>query len=153
LLANVLLPALMFLPPAIAAVLLCEIVVYWLFLRRQHRLWRVVRIVVIVNLISTLFGWFVYPAATAIPSPNPMAVVKIPSNESPEERGTARRAITLHCVVACGLSIVIEGLALLVFGREFPWRRLAIPLVASNVLSYLVMWIIFLAVTGRSFFD
>jgi hypothetical protein len=148
--ANVLLPALLFFPPALVIVLGSEVAVYWWLFRRDHRFGRVVRVVVLVNLVSTLLGWVFYPPATAIPPPNPMAAVRIPSDESPEETATARTAITGVFAEACGWSILIEGIALAVVGREFAWRRSVVALVASNVLSYSLLWACFLAITGRA---
>lgn len=139
----------MFLPPAVLAVLVCEVGVYWLLFRSGHRFWRVVRVVVFVNAASSLFGWLVYPPATALPSPHPMAVVAIRSDESPEDRATAQRVLTERFAMACVLSIIVEGLALLSFRWEFAKQRLAIALVVSNVLSYVVMLGSYLAVTGR----
>jgi hypothetical protein len=147
--ANVILPALLFMPPAVLAVIVCEVTVYWLLFRRNHRFPRIVLVVLLANLASTLFGWIVYPPATGIPPPNPMAGIAIHDNEPADERSAARTAITEQFAIGYALSVLIEGLAVLPFLTEFGWRRLSVAVVASNALSYAVLCVGFLAATGR----
>src|SRR5690349_14412599 len=113
-LANVVLPGLMCCTPMAFIVVICETAVYWLVQRRTHPLRKLLTVVIIVNAVSTTFGWLVVPSLSTMPSPT--GYVAVASQELTEERGTVVWAITERFALGLAASVVIEGAVLFAMG-------------------------------------